>query len=1149
MSLRRFVTRLALAGLLVPALAAAELRPLVRLTAGRSDEFSQSPDASGERFVFVSTESVAPLVTIASRKRLEARVLFDDGAPVASPVISPDGKRVAYVSFRDDAKGDVCVRAIEGNEPPKCLTGAATQDANPLWAPDGASVYVIARRGVDGVPSLRKVGVSAAQPKEGEDAGVAVGVEGLAQAALSADGRYLAYVAIEAGSDAVGVGLAPRARPLLRVVDLAAETRSPIDVAVPFPGVSAFPAFSRAGDFLYLTQFVNDTNADGVLDGRDAGVVLRVPFRRSPSGAPAVDAPKTEQLTTAQVGCQYPTPAAKELFLTCAKDGSLDVYGTALDGRLASSLSDAELGDEGASARSRFDKLLVRTRQLARAKNRVEERAALRSIVRIHLSLREFDAAAFYLARFAQLAVGEAEQREASLLGELTAHRAAELRLGRGDLSATFVADAQARLARVTPFLAGFDPLTEALALAVAAETNDALGEKDVAVDLARRIPWGKIQDSDVLSLLGKAQVEQTRRMDDRKAQLDLDKRLAAHPALGEGSQLGWGARLVRDALRGTKKATRDDVLAKLGGEVPTGGPAAFRIAVARALLPLTPTTEEATRAALFEIYKANDGFERRRALVEATMRAGAEANAGTLIANFAKTWVGFVDQGTAERPYAEALYRGVMLERAYLARAKKQFAGARADYFAVILVTDSLEAIEGFVDMRRAEGKGDGLADLATRYGSERDERVQFARAYLEAQAMIDARGEAHEKLASAALAHIDAAADRFGATCELQHLWAVVEGDRYLRSGSAERAAAAKAHARLALDLCAESPRFLASARTLLATVEAALGNFGEVLTMLSARALLPAADANEGLAACLLRARAQYRVGDDASTQVAARACEELIAADPSLEAFRALVTQRRALYALGAGRFEEAGEAFSTLAKSAPADSGEPQRLSVALGLIASELGRGRGREALQAVAEARALVDRGARAPVGPFGRALVGGTLAQAETWQRDVRILLDGFAAEAHLLLGEPSAAEPLVAARVATLEARFKATGLDEDLEALALATARHGDVILALGQPERALDRYGHALALLDDWGRRTGTPFGLTVLDVLRRYGAMAVGQGAGVRREAHARVERAFTVLVRNRDPKRARLRDELAALLALLGDDLRPVSK
>jgi len=1135
--------------LLLSTAASAELRPLVRLTAGRSDEFSQSANAAGDRFVFVSTESVSPIVSIASRRRLEARVLFDEGAPVATPVLSPDGRHVAYVSFKDDAKGDICVRDVERISRVNCLTGSATRDASPVWAPDAKSLLFVARRGVDGEPELRTVSVDASPPGPDADAGTALGVRGAASPTRSPDGRYVAYVALEAASESVGVGLAPRSRAQLRIADLARPESAPVDLRVPFPGISAFPAFSQAGDFVYLTQYVNDTNADGVLDGRDAGIVLRVPFRRTAGGEPVAEGDKTEQLTTAQMGCQYPTPAARELFLTCAKDGSLDVYATALDGRLAATLTDDELADEGASARSRFDKLLVRTRQLSRAKNQDTERSALRSIVRIHLSLREFDAAAFYLERFRALASTDAQQQEALLLTELTAHRASEQALGRGELSATFVADAESRLARVTPFMTGFDGATEALALAIASEINDVLGEKDVAVDLARRIPWSKVKESDLLALLGKSQVELTRRMDDKAGQLELDRRLAAHASLSEGSQLGWGARLVRDALRGVKKAGRDEALAKVLASVDATGSAAFRIALARALSPLAPDTEEATRAAVFGIYQGSPGFERRRALIEATMRAGADANAGFLLANFAKTWVGFVEPTSAERPYAEALYRGVMLERAYLSRVKGQFTSARADYFAVLLVTDSLEAIEGFVDMRRAEGKGDGLDDLRTRFGSDGDARVQFAHAYLDAQQLPALDGDAHEKKALKIIERIDAAAERFGAACELQHLWSVVEAQRFLRTGSSDLASAAKGHARLALDLCNDQPRFLASTRTLLATVEAALGNFGEVVSGLAARSLLPSTDGNEALALCLLKARAHYHLGEDDGARRAMESCGKILANEPSLAAYARLLTQRRALYALGAGRFEEAATLFGDVRAAPPeAADDDAQRLTVALGAAASELGRGHGDAALEAVERARALVALGATAPVGPHGRALVRGTLAAADTWRRDTLILLDGFAGEAQLLRGAPTQAEPFVAARVATLDARFKATGLDEDLEALAMGEARLGDVYVAEGKRAEGIASYDRALRLLDDWGRRTGTAYGDAAVDVLRRYGSMAVRESPAMRREARERIDRAFAVLARTRDPKRARLRDELAAYLALLGDDPKPVA-
>ena len=1143
--------------LLSAAVARAELRPLVRLTAGPSDEFSQSPDAAGDNFVFVSTESVSALVQIASRRRLEARVLFDEGAPVATPVLSPDGKTVAYISFKNDAKGDVCVRAVNGESVANCLTGSLTRDSNPLWAPDGKGLYFVARRGVDGVPHLRKLLAAGARPAASEEPGQEVVLAGgVASPALSPDGRYVAYVPIESASEAVGVGLAPKSRPQLRLADLQQADRPPVDVPVPFPGISAFPAFAKAGDFIYFTQYVNDTNGDGHIDGRDAGVILRVPFSHARDGSPVADGARTQQLTTAQVGCQYPTPSAKELFVTCAKDGSLDVYATALDGRLAATITDEQLADEGASARSRFDKLLVRTRQLERAKTPDSELSLLLSIVRIHLSLREFDGAAFYLDRYSRAAVTDGDRRTALLLGELTAQRSAEIGLGRGDLSATFVADAHARITRVTPYLSGYDAATEALALLVCVEVNDVLGETDLAIDLAKRMPWSKLKDPDLIALLGKSQMELSRRMDDRAAALALGLRLASHPALAEGVQLGWGARVVRDALRGSKVAGRDALLETISKGLAEGGSAAFRIAVERALLPLGPAraaspiehvgaeTEEKVRENVFAVYLANRSFERRRSLIEATMRAGAEANAGLLLANFAKTWIGFVDDGTAERPYAEGLYRGVMLERAYLSRAKGVFVGARADYFAVLLVTDSLEAIEGFLDMRKAEGQGDGMADLRGRFGSDGDARVQFAHAYVGAQRLAQLSGTAHEEAALAVLKHLDAAADRFGGTCELQHLWAVVEGQRFLRTGNSELASIAKGHARFALDMCTEMPRFLASTRALVAAVESALGNFGEVVSSLNARALLPTLDANEALALCLMKARAQFHLGEDEGAKVSGERCAALLTTEPALIEFHKLVTQRRALYALGAGYFPEAAAAFQELsAGSLPGDSDDAQRLTVALGLAASELGRGHGGEALVAVQSARSLVERGARAPAGPFGRPLVRGTLANAETWRRDAMILLDGMAGEAHLLRGEAALAEPFVAARLATLGARFKATGLDEDLEAEAMGEARLGDVMAALGRTREAATRFDHALGLLDAWGRRTGTPYGDGALDVLLRFGEMALTQTPAVRREAHGRLERAFTVLARLRDPRRARRRDELAMYLAMLGTE------
>src|SRR6185437_152732 len=119
-------------------------------------------------------------------------------------------------------------------------------------------------------------------------------------------------------------------------------------VSFDLPGASAFPAFSADGKWLYFTQFLNDTNVDGVIDGNDNGVVFRAPLEQG-----RVDAARAEQLTSAEWNCQYPAPAAKELVVTCLFEGpKLHVYSLPLDGAVPPAWPRERLDDELTAARS-----------------------------------------------------------------------------------------------------------------------------------------------------------------------------------------------------------------------------------------------------------------------------------------------------------------------------------------------------------------------------------------------------------------------------------------------------------------------------------------------------------------------------------------------------------------------------------------------------------------------------------------------------------------------------------------------------------------------------------------------------------------------------------------------------------------------------
>jgi dipeptidyl aminopeptidase/acylaminoacyl peptidase len=74
-----------------------------------------------------------------------------DGVVPSQPVISPDGRWVAYVvapvGRRDERR--VCavwVAAVDGSSPPRKLTAGTAADSDPRWAPDSASVFFLSDR-------------------------------------------------------------------------------------------------------------------------------------------------------------------------------------------------------------------------------------------------------------------------------------------------------------------------------------------------------------------------------------------------------------------------------------------------------------------------------------------------------------------------------------------------------------------------------------------------------------------------------------------------------------------------------------------------------------------------------------------------------------------------------------------------------------------------------------------------------------------------------------------------------------------------------------------------------------------------------------------------------------------------------------------
>ena len=88
--------------------------------------------------------------------------LLVDGADPVDPVISPDGRLVAYVISRADGKRGrlrtLWVAPADASSPPQRLTNGPGLTGAPRWAPDSESLVVIA----DG--QLHRIGLQGGDP-------------------------------------------------------------------------------------------------------------------------------------------------------------------------------------------------------------------------------------------------------------------------------------------------------------------------------------------------------------------------------------------------------------------------------------------------------------------------------------------------------------------------------------------------------------------------------------------------------------------------------------------------------------------------------------------------------------------------------------------------------------------------------------------------------------------------------------------------------------------------------------------------------------------------------------------------------------------------------------------------------------------------
>jgi Tol biopolymer transport system component len=188
------------------------LRRPERITVGVGDQYLGQLAPDGRTLYFLSNRNTRNEAFRQAVDEARVRRLFDEGADVSWPRVSPDGRNLLYISFRDRAAGQLCVRDLPAAGERRCLDDGETA-VQAEWI-DGERIALVSRLSITSDLGLREVKLG---PRL---TGRALPHHNLISPAVSPDGRWLVYVPVEPYAQQVGPGFAAHAAPRLDVVRL-----------------------------------------------------------------------------------------------------------------------------------------------------------------------------------------------------------------------------------------------------------------------------------------------------------------------------------------------------------------------------------------------------------------------------------------------------------------------------------------------------------------------------------------------------------------------------------------------------------------------------------------------------------------------------------------------------------------------------------------------------------------------------------------------------------------------------------------------------------------------------------------------------------------------------------------------------------------
>jgi Tol biopolymer transport system component len=1124
-----------------------------RLTIGTSDQFLGTLSPDGRTLYYASTRNTTTELFAQDLTAGSSSLLFDEGADVTWPRVSADGKHILYISYREDAAGQLCVRELPKGER-RCLRGDSGA-VQAQWI-DARHILLLSRPAQQGDMRVSTVEVDRRLSAR------TLFDRNLTGPAVSPDGRWLVYTPMERYVERIGPGFAAKAGRALVAQRLDRPTAPPVTLALDAPGLTGQAAFSRDGRWLYFVQFVSDSNQDGTIDASDHGVLFKIAFDAARDDAPNVlTGIAPQQLTDASWNCQYPSPGAQRLIATCSRSGHLDIYGLPLSGMVPEDWGADRLRAELDVTTSAYEQLLLHAQRLQVERDPSQRRSEMISLIRLHLQHDEFDAADFHAKHVAALK-DKATSGLGTAMRVLCEYRRALRARERGRLSLDFIPESRKRLIELAASKAS-SPAGDAMRHILRSEIADVLGDPALARSELEAVVLDGITLTPVLELYVDRADALYRALDEREALLAAYQKLTVHPALSATDRLGFARAAARTLVRGL---SRSEAEAALAAVTPPDSDLAFAYELMRAVSAVQDAKpSEEVRERIIALYRRESRPERRRAVILESMQRGWERGAHSLLQRLAELYVDDAPKGTIERRRAARMYRRLVEDRAYTKLSVGKTAEARDDFLAVARRVGSLESWAGYIDQRLKEGAK--VEELEAEYGVPGDDKGgkkgnpktnggapngavktdgstdkngpvgRFVRAYLLARKLPKLAGAEATRASDQAVALLRGAWSQLKDKPEAVSVMGSVLHERFLHTQ--DRAAAQRASALylIALDLGRRNPRYQATLLEQMALLQAQVGNWRIAIDYFDQREKLPFVDNLAGLAHRLIKARTLLHIDRE---EEAAKLTDEALAIverTPRMAPFRVLCLDRAALYNLAADRFERALALYEQLLPLVDAEKGPVaarNHLVVHLARAAAALGAKKPQIALETLDS----IERDLQTP--GIGKTLLW-PHATAEQVAWTYRLIASGLRAKAYIALEQPDRAAQALEVRRALYLEQLKRGPVDEHSRSLALVETQLAELALARNDGVTALRKAKAALEQLEPIVKKEGKPYDRDQLDVLWLAAEARISTNAKLKLQLRDRMGKGIEQLAAQADPKRRALLGWLEIYLGLLG--------